>query len=149
MPFNNFCLHVGCQGLFLRHTQTGKCITRSEELVYNQSNYALPYYLVMTDNCLDNKAQFRYLDSELLHNIEKGGTLLSTSDRRYKNRWTVYKGVSVGGKKQQNNAEHSLKQTDAESLFLYKMNVCAEPSANYVLRKTHCNTTVQKFTFGK
>ncbi len=149
MPFK-YLLFVDCQGLFLRHTRTGKCITRSEELVYNNPSYAFPYYVVMTDNCLDNKAQFRYLDSELLHNIEKAdGTLLSSADHRYQSRWTVYKGVSDGGKDYQKKSVHRLKQTDAESLFLYNMNVCAEPSTKYVMRKTYCNTTNQKFTFGK
>ncbi len=138
-----------CQSLFLRHTQSGMCITRSEELVYNNPSYALPYYVVMTDNCLDDKAQFRYLDSELLHNIEKDGTLLSPTGHTFQSRWAVYKGVSGGGKNYQENTVHRLKQTYAESLFLYNMNVCAEPSTKYVLRKTYCNRATQKFTFGK
>ncbi len=104
----------------------------------------------MTNNCLDDKAQFRYLDSELLHNIEKGGTLVSPLNyKNYRSRWAVYKGVSSWGNEYQKRAEHRLKQTNAESLFLYKMNVCAEPSTRYVLTKRYCNTTEQKFTFGK
>ncbi len=143
-------LFSDCQSLFLRHTRSGKCITRSEELVYNNSDYALPYYVVMTDNCLDDKAQFRYLDSELLHNIEKQGTLISPDQPSvYKSRWVVYKGATSTAKNNQKSAVHRLKQTDAESLFLYNMNVCAEPSTKYILRKTYCNRTTQKFTFGK
>ena len=148
MPFK-YLLFVDCQGPFLRHTRTGKCITRSKELVYDDSSWAFPYYVVMTDDCLDNKAQFRYLDSELLHNIEKGGTLMSTSDSRYKSRWVVYKGVSVGGKNSQKSADNHLKQTDAEYLSLYNINVCAEPSTTYVMRRTYCDRANQKFTFGK
>ena len=143
-------LFSDCQSLFLRHTQSGKCITRSEELVYNNPSYAFPYFVVMTDNCLDDKAQFRYLDSELLHNIEKSGTLISPDNPTfYKSRWTVYKGESITAKVFQKSADNRLKQTDAESLFLYNMNVCAEPSTKYVLRKAYCNTTEQEFTFGK
>ena len=147
MPFK-YLLFVDCQGLFLRHTWTEKCISRSEELVYNQSHYAFPYYVVMTDNCLDNKAQFRYLDSELLHNIEVG-TLLSSPRADYFSRWAVYKGVSSSAKEYQRSATNHLKQTDAESLSLYNMKVCAEPSAKYVMRKTYCDGENQTFTFGK
>ncbi len=136
------------QSLFLRYTQSGKCITRSVP-VYNIPSHALSYYVAMTDNCLDDTAQFRYLDNEQLHNIEMGGTLLSPPDTIYQRRWAVYKGVSSRANKYQKGDEHRLKQTDAESLFLYKMNVCAEPSTRYVLRKRYCNTTEQKFTFGK
>ena len=118
--------------------------------MYNTPHYALPYFVVMTDNCLDDKAQFRYLDSELLHNIEKDGTLISPYQPTvYKSRWAVYKGISSEAKGSQRNTKHRLKQTDAESLFLYNMNVCAEPSTKYVLRKMYCNTTEQEFTFGK
>ncbi len=140
-----------CQSLFLRHTPSGKCITRSEELVYNDPTHALPYFVVMTENCLDVKAQFRYVNSELLHNIEKEGTLISPppSHKGYMSRWAVYKGVSGTAKTSQNSTDNYLKQTDAESLFLYNMNVCAEPSTKYVMRKTHCNTAKQTFTFGK
>ena len=107
----------------------------------------------MTDDCLDDKAQFRYLDTELLHNIEKGGTLVSSSEKSYNSRWAVYKGVSTIAKRYQNDATHSLKQTAAGSLFFYKRNdrVCAEsePSSKYLSRKTYCNQTQQEFTFGE
>jgi hypothetical protein len=107
----------------------------------------------MTDDCLDDKAQFRYLDTELLHNIEKEGTLVSSSNKNYKSRWSVYKGVSTNGILYQDDATHSLKQTDAGSLFFYKRDdpVCAEsePSSQYLLRKTYCNKTQQEFTFGE
>ena len=143
-------LFSDCESFFLKHTQSGKCITRSEELVYNNPNHAFPYFVVMTDNCLDDKVQFRYLDSELLHNIEKDGTLISPDQPTvYKSRWAVYKGVSPIAKNNQKSADNRLKQTDTESLFLYNMNVCAEPSTKYVMRKTYCNTTKQQFTFGK
>ncbi len=104
----------------------------------------------MTDNCLDDNAQFRFLDSELLHNIEKNGTLMSPDQPTvYNSHWAVYKGISSVAKGHQSNTVNRLKQTDAESLFLYNMNVCAEPSSKYVLRKTYCNKIEQKFTFGK
>ena len=106
----------------------------------------------MIDNCLHEKAQFRYLDSQLLHNIEKDGTLVSAQSSNYRNRLAVYKGVSSIARRFQQMAEHRLKQTAAGSLFFYNSidRVCAEPdSSNYVLRKTSCGTTKQIFTFGK
>ena len=144
-------LFSDCQSLFLRHTDSGKCITASEELVYDNPKYAFPYFVVMTDNCLNVSAQFRYLDSALLHNIEKEGTLLSSSHSLYLGRWSVYKGVSATAIGTQNNARYRLKQTDDGSLFLYdtSKNLCAEPSTKYVLKGAICDTEKQKFTFGK
>ncbi|CAB3995581.1 receptor-type tyrosine- phosphatase epsilon-like isoform X1 [Paramuricea clavata] len=138
-----------CQSLFLKHSDSGKCITASEELVYDNPTWAFPYFVVMTDNCLNVSAQFRYLDSELLHNIEKKGTLMSTGTHvDYHSRWAVYKGVAANAIKTQNRADYRLKQTDAGSLFFYDTSVCAEPSTKYVLRTGTCDTEKQKFTFG-
>ena len=142
-------LFSDCQSFFLRHTDSGKCITASEELVYDNPKYAFPYFVVMTDNCLNVSAQFRYLDSELLHNIEKEGTLLSSTYKDYRSRWAVYKGVSATAIGIQNNARYRLEQTDAGSLFFYNWNKCAEPSTKYVLRSAICDTKEQKFNFGK
>ena len=140
-------LFIVCDGLFLRHTASGKCITRSDELVYDNPNYALPYLVVMTDNCLDHKAQFLYLNNtELLHNIEKSGTLLSGTARLYNSRWAVYKGVSEAALTTQQNPRYSLKQTTRESLI--QDNICAEPGPKYLNRKS-CGSPNQQFTFGK
>jgi hypothetical protein len=146
-----FFVIVGCQNLFLRHTDSGKCITSSEELVFNDPKLAFSYFVVMTVNCLNVSAQFRYLDSELLHNIEKEGTLISSTHSLFLGRWSVYKGVAATGIQFQNNAGHRLKQTDSGSLFFYdtSRNVCAEPSTKYVLRNATCDTENQKITFGK
>ena len=106
----------------------------------------------MTDNCLDKKAKFRYLDSQLLHNIANEGTLVSSKATHYDSRWAVYKGVKRLAKLYQQSMKHRLKQTAAGSLFFYNRDdpVCAEPdSSNYVLRKTPCGTIKQNFTFGK
>jgi hypothetical protein len=106
----------------------------------------------MTNNCLDDKAQFRYLDSELLQNIGTGGTLLSSSsDKLYSNRTGVhvYKGISPSEIAFQNNLKHRLKQTPAGSLYFYQDSICAEPLTRYVMRRKYCNTTKQEFTFGK
>ena len=121
--------------------------------MYNTPSHAFPYYVVMTDNCLDDKAQFRYLDTELLHNIGRNGTLVSPGESHYYSRLAVYKGVSEKGKIYQKAALNRLKQTAAGSLIFYNRSnrVCAEPesSSEYVLRKTYCNKRQQKFTFGK
>ena len=111
----------------------------------------------MTYDCLDRKAQFRFLDSQLLHNIEKNGTLASpvvTSRAvdKYLGRLVVYQGISDGGKTAQKLQIHRLKQTAGGSLVLYKRRhpLCVEPnSSKYLIRKTFCDTTKQKFTFGK
>jgi hypothetical protein len=145
---------IDCQSLFLRHTETGKCIAVSNELVYNNPSHALPYFVVMIDNCLNGSAQFRYLDTELLHNIEKSGTLVAPypRDSRYKTRWAVYKGVAQGGIDYQQRDIHRLKQTAAGYLYLHSMGAYAEPSktSQYLLRRTSTSpNTRQKFTFGK
>ena len=111
----------------------------------------------MTFDCLDRKAQFRFLDSQLLHNIEKNGTLASpvvtpSAQDKYLGRLVVYQGKSDAGKKSQKLARHRLKQTARGSLFFYKRTdrLCVEPnSSKYLIRKTFCDTTKQKFTFGK
>ena len=144
-------LFSDCQSFFLRHTNSGKCIT-SGEFVYDNPNRAFSYFAVMTDNCLNVSAQFRYLDSELLHNIDKEGTLIYSLEWYYKRRWAVYKGVSSTAKNIQNNAEHRLKQTNAGSLRLYNKSVCAQPSTTsiYLMRIwSACGKPEQKFTFGK
>lgn len=140
-------LFIDCQGLFLRHTASGKCITASDKLVYNDSSWALPYFVVMIDNCLDDKAQFLYLNNTgLLHNIEKEGTLMS--DRgRYLSRWAVYKGVSDGAIATQKGPKFNLKQTARGSLT--QDSICAEPAITYVKRRSYCDRTNQKFTFGE
>ena len=150
-PFSDCSfLITGCQSLFLKQIQSGKCIKSSEELVYNDVTHALPYFVVMADNCLDVKAQFRYLHNDLLHNIKKAGTLVSPlpKNSKYKGRWAVYKGVSSTGRNYQNNLKHRLKQTDFGSLRLEQDEICAELSKTYLMRKTYCNNLEQMFTFG-
>ena len=145
-----FFVIAGCQSLFLRQTQTGECIASSEKLAYNGPNHAFPYYVVMTDNCLDVKAQFRYL-TNWFYNIEKEGTLIASPSATYKNRWAVYKGVSKIAKRIQSSRQNYLKQTSEGSLLFYHRNppVCAEPSSGYVFSKKYCNRTKQMFTLGK
>ena len=142
-------LFIDCQGFFLRHTASGKCITRSEELVYDDADYALPYFVVMTDNCLDVRAQFLYLNNtELLHDVQKGGTLISDPRTKdYKGRWAVYKGVTDRAKMTQTNTKYNLKQTGYGSLT--QDNICAEPETKYVRRRNYCGGINQQFTFGK
>ena len=142
-------LFIDCQGLFLRHTESGKCVTGSDELVYNDPDYSLPYFVVMTDNCLDDKAQFLYLNNtELLHNIEKEGTLISSSDTRlYKSRWAVFKGIDKRALATQKNSKFNLKQTARGSLAQDK--ICAQPEIKYVKRSSDCDRANQQFTFGK
>ena len=140
-----------CESLFLRHRKSGKCIATGE-LVY-QKTHAKPYFAVMIDNCLNSSAQFRYLENELLHNIDKNGTLVSPQPKNenYKHRWAVYKGIRGSGITYQSISIHRLKQTDAGRLLFYnrKDPVCAEPQTTYVIRKKICDKNIQSFTFGK
>jgi hypothetical protein len=100
----------------------------------------------MTDNCLGEKAQFRFLDGPLLQSIQKDGTLVCDGDT-----CDVYRGVSNLKKKYQEKGIHSIKQTAAGSLSLYNWNspTCVQPSETYLLRKKYCNKREQEFTFGK
>ena len=139
-----FIFVVGCHSFFLRHVPSGRCITRSDERVLNVTS-GLPYYVVMTDNCLNVSGQFRYRDNEMLHHIETGGTLEAPPDDNYHSRWAVYKGVSTSGE------SYRLKQTVAGSLQFYQRGstICAEPSKPYVMSKTYCDKSKQQFTLGK
>ena len=140
-------LFIDCNGLFLRHTASRKCMTSSEELVYDEPDHAIPYFVVMTDNCLDHKAQFLYLNNtELLHNIEKGGTLMSEPGNPYNGGWAVYKGVSEKALTSQKSSRFNLKQTSLG--YLTQDDICAEPEIKYLKRKP-CGDTNQQFTFGK
>ena len=141
-------LFIDCQGFFLRHTASERCIKRSEELVYDSPNYALPYLVVMTENCLDVTAQFLYLNNtELLHDVQKGGTLISDPRKDYRGRWAVYKAVKYSAKRTQYDTKFNLKQTANGSLT--QDNICAEPETKYVKRRNYCDRTNQQFTFGK
>ncbi len=146
-------MFAGCQSFFLRHTQSGKCIAAGS-LIF-EDKWATRYWVEMVDNCLDEKAQFRYLDSNLLQNINTGGTLTSAyQDNKYQQRLFIYDGkINTTGINLENKNEHRVKQTDAGSLFLYDtaVNSCAQPNGIYVdQKKDGCsNATEQKFTFGK
>ena len=147
-----FGLYSECENLFLRHTKSGKCIATGK-LVYSKPNHAKPYFAVMTDNCLNSSAQFRFVDNELLHNIKKDGTLISPlpSNTLYKSRLAVYHGVSRMALDYEKSDDHRLKQTDAGSLFFYNMMtpVCAAPKTKFIKTNTTCDGESQDFTFGK
>jgi hypothetical protein len=128
-------------------SDTGRCI-KPEGLVYDYPKYSLPYWAVMTDNCLDVKAEFRF-DGEYLKNIHTDGTLAWYSESSYKGRLSVYKGVSRQGIQAQHRADHHLKQTNAGSLRFYNRGECALPSTRYVKRTRTCDTAEQKISFGK
>ena len=140
---------LDCQTFFLRHAESGKCIIGSEKLVYKNNN-AFPYYVEMTDNCLNISAQFRYHNPELIRN-SNGATLLVLGSANYSKYLAVYVARTNEGRSIASRDVHYLKQTDAGSLFYYNRDpiACAEPGENYVLRKNYCNTTKQEFTFGK
>ena len=106
----------------------------------------------MTDNCSDDKAQFGYLNKmEQLQNIETQAVLISRRDI-FGSRWGVFKVTSPDQIRYQGSHQHHLKQTANGSLHFYKLNICAEPSKSenytYLMRKTYCNKSGQKFTFG-
>ena len=131
------------------HSVSRKCIEASEKLVYDKPNHARPYFVVMTENCLNSEAQFRFVDNELLYNIYKSGTLVSPSEKTYNGSLAVYKGISREELNYEKSRKHRLKQTSAGSLFFYNISVCAEPSKTYVTRTEQCGTKEQEFTFGE
>jgi hypothetical protein len=143
---------IDCRSLFLRHVNSGKCITNSGVLVYNSPSHAKPYYVVMTDNCLDVNAQFYYYkNTETLRNTNTGGTFAATTSSAYNNRLFVYVPISTYAIGYVKRLEHSLKLSADGSLYFYRKSECGEPlSNNYVNRVTSsCGTPNQKFTFGK
>ena len=122
--------------------------------MYDNPNYAKPYYVVMTDNCLDVNAQFYYYrNTEFLRNTDTDGTFAATPNSQYNDRLFVYVPISqnypAGYVKL---LEHSLKLSAHGSLYFYQKAECGEPSStdNYVNRVTSsCGTSNQEFTFGK
>jgi hypothetical protein len=122
-------------------------MTKSDERVFNVTS-GLSYYVVMTHNCLNVSGQFRYLDNEMLDNIETGGTLVAPPDDNYHSRWAVDKGVSTSGERYRSNSLHRLKQTVAGSLR-FQNGICAAPSTTYVMRTNDCDKPDNQFTFGK
>lgn len=146
-------LFPGCQGFFLRHNASGKCIS-AEDLFWDGHTSAR-YWAEMVDDCLYKNASFRYLPSKIVHNIATGGSLVISDLRRYKRRLFIFDGKNMIGKKFENSNMHRLKQTNAGSLFFYdrNMNSCFQPDAKirYIdQKKNECiSTAEQRFTFGK
>ncbi|XP_028402584.1 receptor-type tyrosine-protein phosphatase F-like isoform X2 [Dendronephthya gigantea] len=141
-----------CQSFFMRQSSSPKeCITREESLIYNEPRHALPSWVIMTDNCLDDKAQFRYKNTEILWHIESGGALFSTTAKSYRNRLAIYVAISTTAKDNQKLSSQKLKQTSAGSLYFYNdgnHGICAELSGDYLYRRTYCDGLRQTFTFG-
>ncbi|XP_028402428.1 receptor-type tyrosine-protein phosphatase S-like [Dendronephthya gigantea] len=141
-----------CESFFMRQNSTPKkCITREESLIYKNPSHARPSWVIMTDNCLDDKAQFRYKDTEILWHIESGGALHSTNSRSYQNRLAIYVAISTTAKNSQKLSSQNLKQTDAGSLYFYNdgtHGICVELSGGYLYRRTYCDRSNQTFTFG-
>ncbi|CAB3990793.1 Hypothetical predicted protein, partial [Paramuricea clavata] len=104
------------------HTQSGQCITKGR-LVTNTPNLALRFFAVMSDNCLGVESQFRYLNnSELLQNIETGGTFRPTYQKVYRSRLTLFYAVANKSLKYQTSRVSHLKQTAAGGLSFYNAN---------------------------
>lgn len=112
----------------------------------------------MTENCLDDHAQFGYLNNitGTLDNLENNGSLVDGgSTPVYKNRWAVYRGVAPKAIKIQHETTYYLTQTPEGALKLGK-DICAEPEDGtaYVKMVADCDQlkivkSNQKFTFGK
>ncbi|XP_028402590.1 receptor-type tyrosine-protein phosphatase delta-like isoform X2 [Dendronephthya gigantea] len=138
-----------CRGFFMRQSSAPrKCITRRNGLIYNDPSHALPYWVILKDNCLDDKAQFRYNDTEILWHIESGGALNSATSSTYRNLFSIYVAISPVAKNTQIKSRQNFKQTDAGSLYFYNDRRCGEPYRDYVYRRTYCDRSSQKFTFG-
>ena len=108
----------------------------------------------MLDNCLLDRAQFRYLFKPLLHNIKFNGSLATyyNYDAKYKKRVFIYNGINRQGIAFENNKKHFLKQSSSGSLVFYDqaVNSCAQPDSNHVNQKRNgCHGAKLKFTFGK
>ena len=110
----------------------------------------------MLDNCLLDRAQFRYLGIKfkpLLHNIKFGGSLATYyNDVKYKKRVFICNGINQQGIAFENSKKHFLKQSSSGSLVFYNqaVNSCAQPDGIYVDQKRkECHGSELKFTFGK
>ena len=151
----NFPLFVGCESFFLRHTKSGKCIAGGSSFEDKNKTYADLHWAEMVNNCLNSSAQFHYLDSGLVENIEKKGTLAANykDSQVYKTRLFIFASKNKEGKGFQTKKRHHLKQTSSQSLVFpgKKAESCAQPNGAYVhMKNGGCqNIANQKFTFGK
>ncbi|XP_028399530.1 uncharacterized protein LOC114522942 [Dendronephthya gigantea] len=135
-------------GFFLRHTQSEKCLA-AETPTFRNNEYGTRYWIEMVTNCLSDFALFRYLDNEVLHNIETEGNVVSEYGL-YSNRLFIYDGKNKVGRNFANSTKHRMKQTTGGSLYLYNVDDCVQPSVQYVdVKGTSCTgVAAQKITFG-
>ncbi|XP_028399360.1 uncharacterized protein LOC114522810 [Dendronephthya gigantea] len=135
-------------GFFLRHTKSGKCLA-AKTPTFSHNSYGTRYWAEMVTNCLDDLALFRYLDNEVLHNIETEGNVVSDYPH-YNSRLLIYDGNNKRGRDYANSTKHRIKQTVGGSLYLYDVNDCVQPSVQYVdVKDTSCTEeAAQKITFG-
>ncbi|XP_028410740.1 uncharacterized protein LOC114533426 [Dendronephthya gigantea] len=142
----------GCEAFFLRHTQSGKCVSAGYLIL--ESTTATRYWAELVDDCLYKNASFRYLQSELVRNIATGGNLITSGGEIYRKRLFIYVGKSLVGKNFESSLVYRLKQTNDGSLYFYDKvaNSCSQPDARrkYIdQKKNGCTGTAeQKFTFG-
>ena len=149
-------MFLGCQSLFIRHTESKKCIKAGKSFSFkDEKDYAVRYWAEMVDNCLDVYAQFRYLSNKpLLRNIETGGTLSSYYElSKYNKSVFVYDGINDIAIGYENDDRNNLKQKPTRSLYFdhKEERTCAQPNGKYVdAKQDGCtDASVQKFTFGK
>ncbi|XP_028410756.1 uncharacterized protein LOC114533438 isoform X2 [Dendronephthya gigantea] len=141
-----------CEGFFLRHTLSGKCISAEELFLITSAGTR--YWAELVDDCLSKNASFRYLQNKLMQNIGTGGNLVTSDSPIYQNRLFVFGGKSSSGKIYMNSPTYRLKQTNAGTLYFYDKirNSCAQPDARrkYIdEKKNGCrDAEEQRFTFG-
>jgi hypothetical protein len=160
-----FCFVSGAACFFVKHVQTGMCISVTRILHITQYWGNLTY-VELSNNCLDPAAQFRFLDNSAMFNLERKGCLEATRREttggyNLPMLYLLLASNSSGNCRQ----DHAITQTSWGGLSVYEVphkgTRCTVPGKDgrlatnqgidpYIRLTTNCNDAEDKhFNFGK
>jgi hypothetical protein len=160
-----FCFVSGAACFFVKHVQTGMCISVTSKIqIY--ANWGILYFVELSNNCLDPAAQSRFLDNSAMFNLERKSCFEAASrgGSGY-NLPMLYLLVATDYSANCRDTDHAITQTPWGGLYVYypqgKQTWCAVPKTNaglatnqgidpYIGLTTNCNGAESKrFNFGK
>ena len=163
-----FCFVSGAACFFVKHVQTGMCISVTRILHITQYWGNLTY-VELSNNCLDPAAQFRFLDNSAMFNLKRKSCFEGTvgyniNDTGY-NIPALYMLVARNPSRNCRDRDHAITQTSwgGLSVFYFPTNLkrCAVPGNydvlatnqgidSYIALTTDCTDAEDKhFNFGK
>jgi hypothetical protein len=158
------CFVLGAACFFVKHVQTGMCISVTSVLQSDESWGNLSF-VELSNNCLDPAAQFRFLDNSAMFNLKRKGCFeaASRSGTGY-SLPMLYFLLATDSSANCRDQDHAITQTPWGGLYVYYLTGgqtrCAVPKSNprikdqgidpYIALTTNCNDAESKrFNFGK